>query len=141
MNITVDYIRGGELENFKVMPIDFRMYTNDESMYCTNVNVDSHGSISFDVRMPRTKVFFDVSCYDADIFHCPILITGIHFDNFYHLKTFVHHALPIPAEDNVHQVDIVPGNCLFFCGVLQYVWQGPTPQIVIPAQFRWGDPQ
>jgi hypothetical protein len=141
MNITIDYVRGGNLKNFKVIPIELKLYTAHKILYCANVDTDRYGNISFDIQVPQTNLFFDLSCYDTDIFHCPVLIMCIHFDHFYHLKTFAHHGFPIPIKTNTHRVELVQGNCLFFCGTLQYRWQGPTPQIVMPSRFRWADPR
>lgn len=140
MKITVEYTRGGFEENFQNLPLELKLYTNDNVLHYSKVVAEKKGEFSFDAVIPRSLVFFSVSTVEPNVFHCPVIISALKFDNFYCLKTFAHHGMPVPliANDNI---EITPGNCLFFCGSLVYTWQGPVPQIIFPSTFRFANPK
>lgn len=137
MIVKLVYGRGGFSDNKPDLSVSVMLSTDQDTLYKQDHTVSQQGEIAFESQIPGVPITLSVTCLDPVVYHGPLLINQIVLDEFYHLSTHAHHGVPVPHPLNSINVDPVPGNCLFFCGSLQWRWHGPTPQMVFPQRNRW----
>ena len=149
MNIKIHYSRGGFEEIKKLIDIKIVMQSNQNIVFEQEFVIENSGVLEFFCDYPPTEVNCHLQCNDLDIFHHPMIIESLEFDNFYQLKTFAHHStnhydvqfVEYAKQNNLMFDDTGFNNCMFFTGQLTYRWSRPiTTMILHPPKTVFTNP-
>ena len=133
MNIKIHYDRGGEQEIKKPIDISIIMKSEQSIVFEQQFVIGKSGTLEFFCDYPPPYVRCEICCNDPDIFHHPLTVEMLEFDDFYQLKSFAHHGVnhydaeffEFAKQNNLEINDCEFNNCLFFTGNLSYQWSKP----------------
>jgi len=148
MNIKIHYSRGGFKKIKKPIDIKINLESDQSIVFDQSFVIVGSGVLEFFCDYPPDQVSCNLCCDDLDIYHFPMVVDMLEFDNFYQLKTFAHHGtnhydkqfVEYAKENNIQLEDSKFNNCLFFTGNLSYNWPRPITKMIFQVPL-FGDPK
>ena len=139
MNIKIHYSRGGFSKIKKLIDIKISLKVGQYSIFEQYFVVADSGALEFFCDYPPEKITCCLHCNDLDIYHHPLIVDMLEFDNLYQLKTHAHHGTNCyddnfcnyAKQNNILLENSEFNNCLFFTGNLSYQWTRPITQMIL----------
>ena len=139
MNIKIHYSRGGVNAIKKPIDIKISLQKEQHSIFEQYFVVANSGVLEFFCDYPPENITCCLHCNDLDIYHHPLIVDMLEFDNFYQLKTHAHHGtnyyddnfLDYAKQNNILLENNKFNSCLFFTGNLSYQWTRPITQMIM----------